>query len=78
MLEGSNSSSAISWVREDLDDCLQTIRDNLEAFAEDTGRREPLMTVQEELEQLNLTFLTMEQLGASILASPIVTNRSMP
>jgi hypothetical protein len=67
MLEGSNSSSAIKWVREDLDECLANVRENLEAFAEDTSRREPLMAVQEELEQLNLTFLTMEQNGASIL-----------
>jgi len=72
MLEGSNSSSAIKWVREDLDACLLSVRENLEAFAEDTSRREPLMTVQEELEQLNLTFQTMEQHGASILTDEMI------
>ena len=72
MLEGSNSSSAIKWVREDLDECLANVRENLEAFAEDTSRREPLMAVQEELEQLNLTFLTMEQNGASILTDEMI------
>ncbi len=72
MLEGSNSSSAIKWVREDLDECLATVRENLESFAEDTSRREPLMVVQEELEQLNLTFLTMEQRGASILTDEMI------
>jgi len=72
MLEGSNSSSAISWVREDLDDCLQTVRDNLETYADDTSLREPLMTVQEELERLNLTFLTMQQQGARILTDEMI------
>jgi len=72
MLEGSNFSSAIGWVREDLDECLDNVRENLEAFAEDMSRREPLMTVQEELEQLNLTFLTMEQQGASILTDEMI------
>jgi len=72
MLEGSNFSSAIGWVREDLDECLDNVRENLEAFAEDMSRREPLMTVQEELEQLNLTFLTMEQQGACILTDEMI------
>jgi chemosensory pili system protein ChpA (sensor histidine kinase/response regulator) len=72
MLEGSNSSSAIGWVREDLDACLKTVRENLEAFAEDRSQREPLLAVQEELEQLNLTFLTMEQQGAGILTDEMI------
>ena len=72
MLEGSNSSSAIKWVREDLDDCLTNVRENLEAFSEDMSQREPLLAVQEELEQLNLTFLTMEQNGASILTDEMI------
>jgi hypothetical protein len=72
MLEGSNSSSAIGWVREDLDQCLEKVRENLESFAEDTSQREPLMAVQEELEQLNLTFLTMEQRGAGILTDEMI------
>jgi chemosensory pili system protein ChpA (sensor histidine kinase/response regulator) len=72
MLEGSNNSSAISWVRKDLDDCLASVRENLEAFAEDTSQRAPLAAVQEELEQLNLTFLTMEQQGASILTDEMI------
>ena len=72
MLEGSNSSSAIRWVREDLDQCLDSIRENLEAFAEDSSRREPLVAVQEELERLNLTFLTMQQRGASILTDEMI------
>jgi chemosensory pili system protein ChpA (sensor histidine kinase/response regulator) len=72
MLEGSNSSSTIGWVREDLDDRLDSIRENLEQFAADTSQREPLATVQEDLEQLNLTFLTMEQQGASILTDEMI------
>jgi chemosensory pili system protein ChpA (sensor histidine kinase/response regulator) len=72
MLEGSNSSSAIGWVRKDLDECLESVRENLEAFAEDMSRRESLMTVQEELEQLNLTFLTMDQQGAGILTDEMI------
>jgi hypothetical protein len=65
--EASNDSAALNWVREDLDRCLDTVRDNLEAFAEDPSRREALVAVQEELERLNLTFLTMQQRGAGIL-----------
>jgi len=72
MLEGSRSSAALSWVREDLDACLATIRDNLETYAADSSQREPLRTVQEELERLNLTFLTMEQEGASILTDEMI------
>ncbi len=72
MIEGSRSSSAISWVREDIDACLETIRDNLETYAEDSSQREPLRTVQDELERLNLTFLTMEQEGASILTDEMI------
>ncbi|MBT8048041.1 MAG: response regulator [Xanthomonadales bacterium] len=72
MLEGSNSSSAIKWVREDLDECLANVREHLEAFADNMSQRDPLIAVQEELEQLNLTFLTMEQSGASILTDEMI------
>ena len=72
MLEGSNSSSALSWVREDLDECLTKIRENLEAFAENMDAKEPLRFVQDELERLNLTFLTMNQQGASILTDEMI------
>ena len=70
--EGSNDSAALNWVREDLDRCLDTVRDNLEAFADDPSRREALVAVQEELERLNLTFLTMQQRGASILTDEMI------
>ncbi len=72
MLEGSRSSAALGWVREDLDACLATIRDNLETYAEDSSQMEPLRTVQDELERLNLTFMTMEQEGASILTDEMI------
>ncbi|HMB61001.1 MAG TPA: Hpt domain-containing protein, partial [Xanthomonadales bacterium] len=72
MLEGTNASTAIRWVRQDLDDALQSVRDNLEAFSADKTRREPLQVVQEQLEQLNLTFLTMAQKGASILTDEMI------
>jgi chemosensory pili system protein ChpA (sensor histidine kinase/response regulator) len=72
MLEGSHSSSAIKWVREDLDASLGVVRENLEAFALDRSRREPLMAVQEELEQLNLTFQTMEQMGSRLLTDEMI------
>ena len=72
MLEGTNASAAIRWVRQDLDEALQVVRDNLEAFASDTSERAPLKIVQDRLEQLNLTFLTMEQKGASILTDEMI------
>ena len=72
MLEGSNTSAAIRWVREDLDASLDTVRGHLEAFAEDQSQREPLVAVQEELERLNLTFLTMQQHGACILTDEMI------
>lgn len=72
MLQGSNSSTALSWVREDLDACLQSIRDNLEEYSEDRAERESLQHVQEKLEQLNLTFLTMQQRGATMLTDEMI------
>ena len=72
MLEGTNASSAIRWVRQDLDEALQSVRDNLEAFAANRSDRAPLKAVQESLEQLNLTFLTMAQRGASILTDEMI------
>ena len=67
ILEGSNISPAIGWVREDLDDSLATIREELEAFAEDTGRKEPMEAVRAQREKLTLTFQTRGQQGAAIL-----------
>jgi chemosensory pili system protein ChpA (sensor histidine kinase/response regulator) len=72
MLEGSNSSSAIGWVREDLDICLDIIREKLEIFAENTEQQDTLQAVQQQLERLNLTFMTMEQQGASILTDEMM------
>jgi len=72
MLEGSNASTAIRWVREDLDASLEAVRGNLEAYAEDPSKRESLVAVQEELERLNLTFLTMQQQGAGILTDEMI------
>jgi chemosensory pili system protein ChpA (sensor histidine kinase/response regulator) len=71
MLEGTNTSAAIRWVREDLDECLETVRENLEAFAEDMSRREPLVAVQEELERLNLISHDAAR-GASILTDEMI------
>jgi chemosensory pili system protein ChpA (sensor histidine kinase/response regulator) len=70
--EGSGNSAALRWVREDLDDCLRVVRENLEAFAEDRSRRDPLVTVQDALERLNLTFQTMQQQGAGILTDEMI------
>jgi len=72
MLEGSSTGSAIRWVREDLDASLEAVRHSLEAFAEDPTQRAALVAVQEELERLNLTFLTMQQQGASILTDEMI------
>jgi chemosensory pili system protein ChpA (sensor histidine kinase/response regulator) len=72
MLEGSNASAALGWVREDLDRCLDTVRENLEAFNSDTSRRDALVSVQEELEKLNLTFRTMQQHGACVLTDEMI------
>ena len=72
ILEGTNASAAIRWVRQDLDEALKEVRAGLEAFAADPKNREPLRNVQNRLEQLNLTFLTMEQRGASILTDEMI------
>jgi chemosensory pili system protein ChpA (sensor histidine kinase/response regulator) len=72
MLEGKNNSSAIGWVRTDLDESLDTVRERLETFAGDPSKRDPLIAVQEELERLNLTFQTMQQHGASILTDEMI------
>ena len=72
MLEGSKSSTAISWVREDLDACLQVVRDNLEEFSEERNRPSLLKAAHEKLEQLNLTFVAMEQRGATMLTDEML------
>ena len=72
MLEGSNSSTAISWIREDLDDCLQAVRDDLEDFSEEPGQRTLVESAYLRLEQLNLTFITMEQRGAIMLTDEMI------
>jgi chemosensory pili system protein ChpA (sensor histidine kinase/response regulator) len=72
MLEGSNPSATIGWVREDLDECLDTIRRQLETYAEDTTHSDALAGVQRELERLNLTFRTMAQEGARILTDEML------
>lgn len=72
MLEGTNASVAIRWIRQDLDEVLDLIRDNLEDYAEDPQQRDALKTVQDKLEQLNLTFLTMGQHGASMLTDEMI------
>ena len=72
MLEGTNQSAAIGWVREDLDERLDSIRKNLEAFAEDPSHNGALTNVQNELERLHLTFQTMAQQGARILTDEMM------
>ncbi|HKX54986.1 MAG TPA: hypothetical protein VJN01_02750, partial [Xanthomonadales bacterium] len=72
MLEGTNASVAIRWVRQDLDDALEVIRDNLEYYAEDPQQRDALKIVQNKLEELNLTFLIMQQHGASLLTDEMI------
>ena len=72
MLDGTNSSTVISWVRKDLDECLTTVRDNLEAFAENQSQKDSLRNVQDQLERMNLTFLTMEQHGACMLTDEMI------
>ena len=72
MPQGNQAHAAIGWVREDLDSCLDTVRENLEAFAEDTSRTEPLQAVQDQLQRLNLTFQTMEQMGAGLLTDEML------
>ncbi|HKJ17715.1 MAG TPA: Hpt domain-containing protein [Xanthomonadales bacterium] len=72
MLEGSNQSTAISWIREDLDKCLEQVRDNLEEFSEEPDERRLIQFVQDKLEQLNLTFVTMQQDGATMLTDEMI------
>ena len=72
MLEGSNQSTAISWIREDLDECLEIVRDNLEEFSEQPDERPLIQLVQDKLEQLNLTFVTMQQNGATLLTDEMI------
>lgn len=72
MLESTNASVAVRWIRQDLDEVLEVIRDNLEDYAEDPQQRDALKTVQDRLEQLNLTFQTMGQHGASMLTDEMI------
>jgi chemosensory pili system protein ChpA (sensor histidine kinase/response regulator) len=72
MQKGNSGHAAIGWVREDLDLCLEAVREHLEAFAADTSGLEPLQAVQEQLQRLNLTFQTMEQAGAALLTDEML------
>ena len=56
----------------DLDERLDSIRKNLEAFAEDPSQNGALTNVQHELERLHLTFQTMAQQGARILTDEMM------
>ena len=69
---GSNAAAAIGWVREDLNDCLDRVRESLESYAEDTSQQDALLAVQDQLERLRLTFRTMEQEGAGILTDEML------
>ena len=78
MLERSHFNPAVGWVREDLDDCLETVRDNLEAYARKTDDPAPLETVLDVLERLKLIFRVMEQEGATTLSEEMIaTGRHM-
>ena len=72
MLERSHFNPAVGWVREDLDDCLDAIRENLEAFAANRDEHGPLEAVLTQLERLELTFRVMEQKGATLLVRVMI------
>jgi chemosensory pili system protein ChpA (sensor histidine kinase/response regulator) len=72
MLEGTHCGATIGWVREDLDECLDSVRENLESYADDPSNRRPLAAVQDELERLNLVFRTMQQEGAVLLTDEMI------
>ncbi|MBT8057348.1 MAG: Hpt domain-containing protein [Gammaproteobacteria bacterium] len=78
MLERSHFNPAVSWVREDLDDCLETVREHLEAYARKTDDSAPLEAVLAILERLKLTFRVMDQEGATMLSEEMIaTGRHM-
>lgn len=72
ILTGSGCNPAIAWVREDLDETLDTVRDGLESFAEDRDRPEFLAMVRDQVERLHLTFQTMQQEGVGILTGEML------
>ena len=72
MLERTQFNPALGWVREDLDDCLEVVRDNLETYARNHDDTGPLENVLAQLDRLKLTFGVMVQEGATMLCSEMI------
>ena len=65
MLEGSNQSTALGWVREDLDKHIDRIRQQVELVAAEAQGTNALVSARDNLRQLKFTFDALMLNGAS-------------
>lgn len=73
LLEGSNASTVLTWVRPDLDKHLNQIRTQIEHIAGSKVLGDGISQTAENLTQLKLTFQTLVMQGASLLVDEMIT-----
>ncbi|MGD9264547.1 MAG: hypothetical protein PVJ71_02090, partial [Lysobacterales bacterium] len=73
LLEGSNVSTALTWVRPDLDKHLDQIRSQIEHIANSTYVGEGINNTIAHLTQLKYTFEALVLQGATLVAEEMIT-----
>jgi chemosensory pili system protein ChpA (sensor histidine kinase/response regulator) len=73
LLEGSNASTVLTWVRPDLDKHLNQIRTQIEAIAGSKHRGNGVKNTAENLTQLKYTFEALVLQGATLVVEEMIT-----
>lgn len=72
LLEGSNASTVLTWVRPDLDKHLQQIQTQIEHIADSTMVGEGVENTTEHLTQLKYTFQALVLQGATLVVEEMI------
>ena len=73
LLEGSNASTVLTWVRPDLDKHLNQVRTQIEHIANSTYIGDSVETTAEHLTQLKYTFEALVLQGATLVVEEMIT-----
>ncbi len=73
LLEGSNASTVLTWVRPDLDKHLNQIRTQIEHIANSPYIGDSVETTAEHLTQLKFTFEALVLQGATLVVEEMIT-----
>ena len=73
LLEGSNASTALTWVRPDLDKHLGQIRTQIEHIANNAHVGDGIETTANHLVQLKYTFEALVLQGATLVVEEMIT-----